>query len=69
MTRGFAQQLDLVVASLNLFGLVSEGLLIGPSLFVDRTWGGRSIVTWECCSCCQRCCCQWQRDFRACLVG
>lgn len=39
VARSFAQKLYLVVAGLIFFGLVSEGLLIGPSLFADMHWG------------------------------
>jgi hypothetical protein len=39
VARRWAQKLYLGVASLILIGIVSEGLLIGPSLFADTTWG------------------------------
>jgi hypothetical protein len=39
VARSFAQKLYLVVASLLLVGIVSEGLLIGPSLFAATNWG------------------------------
>ena len=37
--RNFAQKLYLGVASLILIGIVSEGVLIGPSLFAATHWG------------------------------
>lgn len=39
VVRSFAHKLYLAVASLILIGIVSEGVLIGPSLFADtRRW-------------------------------
>lgn len=42
VVRSFAHKLYLAVASLILIGIVSEGVLIGPSLFAD-TRRGRAI--------------------------
>jgi hypothetical protein len=42
VVRSFAHKLYLAVASLILIGIVSEGLLIGPSLFADTTWGRKA---------------------------
>jgi hypothetical protein len=39
VARHWAQILYLVLASLILLGILSQGLLIGPSLFTDTTWG------------------------------
>jgi hypothetical protein len=39
VARSFAHKLYLAVASLILLGIVSEGVLIGPSLFAETTWG------------------------------
>lgn len=39
VVRRWAQKLYLVVASLILLGIVSEGALIGPSLFAATHWG------------------------------
>jgi hypothetical protein len=39
VARSFARKLYLAVASLILLGIVSEGVLIGPSLFADTHWG------------------------------
>ena len=39
MARTVAQKLYLGVASLILLGIVSEGVLIGPSLFAAMHWG------------------------------
>jgi hypothetical protein len=39
VARRWAQNLYLAVASLILCGIVSEGLLIGPSLFANTNWG------------------------------
>ncbi len=39
VARSFAHKLYLAVASLILLGIVSEGVLIGPSLFADTHWG------------------------------
>jgi hypothetical protein len=39
VARSFTHKLYLAVASLILLGIVSEGLLIGPSLFADTHWG------------------------------
>jgi hypothetical protein len=38
VARRWAQNLYLGVASLILVGIVSEGLLIGPSLFAETSW-------------------------------
>jgi hypothetical protein len=40
--RRFAHTLYLAVAALILIGILTEGLLIGPSLFAGTTWG-RSV--------------------------
>jgi hypothetical protein len=37
--RHWAQHLHLTLTALILVGIVSEGLLIGPSLFTDINWG------------------------------
>ncbi len=42
VVRIFAHKLYLAVASLILLGIVIEGLLIGPSLFADTTWGRKA---------------------------
>ncbi len=39
VARSFAHKLYLAVAGLILVGIVSEGLLIGPSLFAATRWG------------------------------
>jgi hypothetical protein len=39
VVRRWAHKLYLAVASLILIGIVSEGVLIGPSLFADTRWG------------------------------
>jgi hypothetical protein len=39
VARRWAHKLYLAVVSLILIGIVSEGLLIGPSLFADTRWG------------------------------
>jgi hypothetical protein len=39
VVRRSAYRLYLVVTSLILLGIISEGLLIGPSLFTKTTWG------------------------------
>ncbi len=39
VVRRIAHQCYLGVASLILIGIVSEGLLIGPSLFANTSWG------------------------------
>lgn len=39
VARRWAHKLYLVVASLILVGIVSEGVLIGPSLFAATRWG------------------------------
>ena len=39
VARSFVHKLYLAVVSLILLGIVSEGVLIGPSLFADTHWG------------------------------
>ena len=39
MARSFAHKLYLVLVGLILLGIVSEGVLIGPSLFAVTHWG------------------------------
>ena len=39
VARRWAQNLHLLLASLIALGILSEGVLIGPSVFGDATWG------------------------------
>jgi hypothetical protein len=39
VARRWAQNLHLFLAGLIVLGILSEGLLIGPSLFAGTTWG------------------------------